>query len=45
MKSKATSIDDIIKELETSKISERAGRAMDHEDENVFEKLRSKGYM
>ncbi len=45
MKSNASSVDEIIKELETSKISERAGRAMDHEDENVFEKLRSKGYM
>lgn len=45
MKSNALSIEEIIKELEISKVSERAGRAMDHEDENVFEKLRSKGYM
>ena len=43
--SSAKTLDEIIKELEVSKVSERSGRAMDHEDENVFERLRSKGYM
>ena len=38
-------IDEIIKELQTTRVSERSGRAMDHEQEDVFEKLRSKGYM
>ena len=28
-----------------TKVSERSGRLMDHEEEDVFEKLRSKGYM
>ena len=43
--SEAKTFDEIIKELETTKISERSGRAMDHEQEDIFEKLRSKGYM
>ena len=38
-------IDEIIEELKVSKVSERSGRTMDHEQENVFERLRSKGYM
>ena len=43
--SNAKNIDEIIEELQTTKVSERSGRAMDHEQEDVFEKLRSKGYM
>ena len=43
--SEATTIDDIITELETTKISERQGRAMDHESEDAFERLRADGYM
>ena len=43
--SDAKNIDEIINELEATKTSERSGRAMDHEQEDVFEKLRSKGYM
>ena len=43
--SNAKNIDEIIKELQTTRVSERSGRAMDHEQEDVFEKLRSKGYM
>ena len=43
--SKARNVKEIIKELEETKVSERAGRLMDHEEEDVFEKLRSKGYM
>ncbi len=43
--SDATSIDAIIHELETTNTSERAGRTMDQETEDSFEKLRSRGYM
>ena len=32
-------------ELKVTKISERSGRDMDHEEEDVFEKLRSSGYL
>ena len=45
VKSNAKNIKAIINELEKTKISERSGRLMDHEEEDVFEKLRSKGYM
>lgn len=45
VESQAATIDDIIHELETTKIAERAGRAMDAETEDSFEKLREKGYM
>lgn len=43
--STATTIPEIIEELRTTKISERAGRAMDHEAEDSFERLRADGYM
>ncbi|WP_207477584.1 sulfate adenylyltransferase subunit CysD [Arenibaculum pallidiluteum] len=43
--STASTIEEIIAELETTKVSERAGRAMDHEAEDSFERLRSSGYM
>lgn len=43
--STATTIDDIIEELETTHVSERAGRAMDHETEDAFERLRADGYL
>jgi len=43
--STATTIDEIIEELETTKIPERAGRAMDHDSEDAFERLRADGYM
>ena len=43
--SDATTIPEIIAELETTKISERSGRAMDHEAEDAFERLRTEGYM
>ena len=45
MASEATTLDDIIAELETTKVAERAGRAMDHETEDAFERLRADGYM
>ena len=43
--SEARNIDEIIYELERSKVSERSGRLMDHEEENVFERLRTNGYL
>lgn len=43
--SKADTIDGIIAELEQTKTSERAGRSMDKETEDSFERLRASGYM
>lgn len=43
--SNAATIDEIIAELKITKQPERAGRSMDHEQEDAFEKLRSAGYM
>lgn len=43
--SNAATLDGIIAELETTKVSERAGRAMDRETEDSFELLRTRGYM
>ena len=43
--SDASTIDEIIAELQVTKVSERAGRAMDHEAEDAFERLRAEGYM
>ena len=43
--SSATTVAEIIEELETTKISERSGRAQDQESEDAFERLRAGGYM
>jgi sulfate adenylyltransferase subunit 2 len=43
--SDAASIDEIIAELRTTTAPERSGRAMDHESEDAFERLRAAGYM
>lgn len=43
--SNASSLNEIIAELRSTKTSERAGRAMDHEREDAFERLRASGYM
>ncbi len=43
--SKAGTIEEIIEELKTTNISERSGRAMDHEAEDAFERLRADGYL
>lgn len=43
--SNAATIEEIIAELETTKTSERAGRTMDSETEDSFERLRRSGYM
>ena len=45
VKSKADTIDKIIEELKTSRISERSGRAQDKESDYMMQKLRSLGYM
>ncbi len=45
VESNASTINEIIEELKTTDISERAGRTMDKETEDSFEKLRSQGYM
>src|SRR6201999_1697458 len=37
--SHATNIDEILAELERTKVPERAGRALDHETEDAFERL------
>ena len=43
--SPAATVDAIIAELETTRVPERAGRALDHETEDAFERLRPAGYM
>ncbi len=43
--SDAATIDDIIAELEATRVPERSGRAMDHETEDAFERLRRDGYL
>jgi sulfate adenylyltransferase subunit 2 len=43
--SQARTIDEIIAELEATKVPERSGRAMDHESEDAFERLRLDGYL
>ncbi len=43
--SNAATIAEIVAELETSRAPERGGRAMDHEREDAFERLRAAGYM
>ena len=45
VKSTASSIDEIIAELEVTREAERSGRAMDSEREDAFERLRADGYM
>jgi len=43
--SPASDIDEVIEELRTTRTPERAGRAMDHDSEDSFERLRASGYM
>jgi sulfate adenylyltransferase subunit 2 len=45
IESRAATIDEIIAELQVTRTPERAGRAMDHEREDAFERLRVDGYM
>jgi sulfate adenylyltransferase subunit 2 len=43
--SNASTLEEILAELETTRVSERSGRKMDHESEDAFERLRADGYM
>ena len=43
--STASTIAEIIAELEVTRTPERAGRTMDHESEDAFERLRAGGYL
>ena len=43
--SDASNIEEILTELDGSKVPERAGRALDHETEDAFERLRAAGYL
>jgi sulfate adenylyltransferase subunit 2 len=43
--SDATTVEEIVAELEVTTVAERSGRAMDHEREDAFERLRAAGYM
>ncbi len=43
--SDASTIEEIVAELEATRAPERAGRLMDNEQEDAFERLRSSGYM
>ena len=45
IKSKASTVREIIEELRTTRVPERSGRAQDKESEDAFEKLRRDGYM
>ncbi len=45
IKSEASTITEIIAELSATNTDERSGRTMDHEAEDVFERLRTAGYM
>jgi len=43
--STASTVEEIIEELENTKVAERSGRAQDKEAEDAFERLRADGYM
>ena len=45
MASTASSIKEILIELDATKVPELAGRALDHETEDAFERLRVAGYL
>ncbi|MGC8652003.1 MAG: sulfate adenylyltransferase subunit CysD [Candidatus Micrarchaeia archaeon] len=45
IKSSAKNLEDIIKELKTTNVEERAGREQDKEKEYIMQRLRSLGYM
>jgi len=45
VRSSASTIDEILAELDVTRVSERSGRAMDHETEDAFERLRVSGYL
>ena len=45
VESEAATVEEILDELRATRTSERAGRAMDHESEDAFERLRVAGYL
>jgi sulfate adenylyltransferase subunit 2 len=45
VESNADTIDKVVEELRTSRVSERSGRAQDKEEDYMMQKLRSLGYM
>lgn len=45
IKSNASNLDEIIAELIETRVPERAGRTMDHDSEDAFERLRRGGYL
>ena len=45
VESSASNVEEIIAELEDTRVPERAGRAQDQEAEDAFERLRVDGYM
>ncbi|MHC4789425.1 MAG: phosphoadenosine phosphosulfate reductase domain-containing protein, partial [Planctomycetota bacterium] len=45
VESDAASVEQIIEEIETTRVAERAGRAQDKEDAYTMQKLRALGYM
>jgi len=45
IQSSATTVQEIIAELETTRTSERAGRAQDHHEPHAMQKLRAKGFL
>ncbi len=45
VESGAATVEEIIAEFEVTDVAERSGRAMDHEREDAFEALRTRGYM
>jgi sulfate adenylyltransferase subunit 2 len=45
IESNASNIDEIIAELEGTRVGERAGRAQDHYERNAMQKLRAKGFL
>jgi sulfate adenylyltransferase subunit 2 len=45
VRSNAMTIEHILAELDSSRTSERAGRAQDHHERNAMQKLRAKGFL
>lgn len=45
VESDADTVEKIIEELRTTRVAERSGRALDHETEDAFERLRTAGYL
>ena len=41
----AEDVEEIVEELRTTRVPERAGRAQDHYERNAMQKLRAKGFM